>query len=127
MSRLTNLSVTEIQEDRISAASSFAKEYGVILVLKGASTVIAEPKGKTFINTTGNPGMAGGGMGDVLTGFIASLIAQGISSLDAARMAVFIHGAIGDFIAGKRAETGILASDIAEKIPEFLKTYIQKD
>jgi NAD(P)H-hydrate epimerase len=71
--------------------------------------------------------MAGGGMGDVLTGFIASLIAQGISSLDAARMAVFIHGAIGDFIVGKRAETGILASDIAEKIPEFLKTYIQKD
>jgi len=127
MSRLTGLSVSEIQADRIKVASSFAKEYQVILVLKGASTVIAEPEGKIFINTTGNPGMAGGGMGDVLTGFIASLIAQGISSLDAARMAVFIHGAIGDFIAGKRAETGILASDIAEKIPEFLKTYIQKD
>ncbi len=127
MSRLTGLSVREIQENRISVASSFAKEYGVILVLKGASTIIAEPKGKTFINTTGNPGMAGGGMGDVLTGFIASLIAQGISSLNAARMAVFIHGAIGDFIAEKRAETGILASDITEKIPEFLKQYIEKD
>jgi len=127
MSRLTNLSVKEIQADRINIASSFAKEYKVILVLKGASTVIAEPEGKIFINTTGNPGMAGGGMGDVLTGFIASLIAQGISSLDAARMAVFIHGAIGDFIAGKRAETGILASDITEKIPEFLNPYIKKD
>jgi hydroxyethylthiazole kinase-like uncharacterized protein yjeF len=123
MSRLTNLSVTEIQADRINVASSFAKEYGVILVLKGASTVIADPKGKTFINTTGNPGMAGGGMGDVLTGFIVSLIGQGIASLNSARMAVFIHGAIGDFIAEERAETGILASDIAEKIPEFLKPY----
>jgi NAD(P)H-hydrate epimerase len=127
MSRLTGLSVKEIQEDRISVASLFAKEYGVILVLKGAATVIAEPKGKTFINTTGNPGMAGGGMGDVLTGFIVGLIAQGISSLNAAKMAVFIHGAIGDFIAESRSETGILASDIIEKIPEFLKQYIKKD
>ena len=71
--------------------------------------------------------MAGGGMGDVLTGFIASLKGQGIASLDAARLAVFIHGAIGDFIAEERAETGIQASDIAEKIPEFLKPYINKD
>jgi hydroxyethylthiazole kinase-like uncharacterized protein yjeF len=127
MSRLTNLSVKEIQADRINIASSFAKEYKVILVLKGASTVIAEPTGKIFINTTGNPGMAGGGMGDVLTGFIASLIGQGIASLDAARMAVFTHGAIGDFVAENRAETGILASDITEKIPEFLNPYIKKD
>ena len=71
--------------------------------------------------------MAGGGMGDVLTGFIVSLIGQGIVSLDAARLAVFIHGAIGDFIAEERAETGILASDITEKIPEFLNLYIKKD
>jgi len=127
MSRLIGLTVEEIQEDRIKVASSFAKEHGVIVVLKGASTVIAEPEGKIFINTTGNPGMAGGGMGDVLTGFIASLIGQGIASLDAAKMAVFTHGAIGDFIAEERAETGILASDIAEKIPEFLKIYIKKD
>jgi len=127
MAKLTGLSVTEIQADRINIASSFAKEYGVILVLKGASTVIAEPEEKIFINTTGNPGMASGGMGDVLAGFIASLIAQGIDSLDATRMAVFIHGAIGDFISEERAETGILASDITEKIPGFLKPYIKKD
>jgi NAD(P)H-hydrate epimerase len=127
MSRLTGLSVKEIQENRISSASVFAKEFGVILVLKGATTVIAEPKGKTFINTTGNPGMAGGGMGDVLTGFISGLIAQGISPLNASRMAVFIHGAIGDFIAESRSKIGILASDIAEKIPEFLKQYIKKN
>lgn len=127
MSRLTGLSVKEVQADRINIASSFAKEYRVIVVLKGASTVIAEPEGKIFINTTGNPGMAGGGMGDVLTGFIVSLIGQGMASLDAARMAVFIHGAIGDFIAENRAESGILASDITEKIPEFLNAYIVND
>jgi len=127
MARLTGLSVTEVQEDRINTASSFSKEYGVVLVLKGASTVIAEPGGKVFINPTGNPGMAGGGMGDVLAGFIAGLIAQGISSVDAARMAVFIHGANGDLIAENGAEIGILATDIAEKIPEFLGEYIKKD
>ena len=92
-------------------------------MLKGASTVIAEPEGNIFINTTGNPGMASGGMGDVLTGFIVSLVGQGMSSLDAARLAVFAHGAIGDLVAEERAETGILASDITEKIPEFLKPY----
>ncbi len=127
MARLTGRSVKEVQGNRINIASTFAKEYGVVLVLKGASTIIAEPGGKIFINPTGNPGMAGGGTGDVLTGFIAGLIAQGISSLDAARMAVFIHGAIGDFIYENEYEIGILATDITEKIPEFLSAYIKKE
>src|SRR5262249_556456 len=99
MARLTGLSVARIQKDRIDTARDFAAKYGVIVVLKGFQTVTAIPKGDVFINTTGNPGMATAGMGDVLTGVIASLIAQGLESQKAAIAGVYLHGRAGDRIA----------------------------
>jgi len=127
MARLTGMSVGAVQENRLKTASDFARACQAVVVLKGASTVIAGPDGRGYINPTGNPGMAGGGMGDVLTGLITGLISQGVKSLDAARMAVYVHGAIGDRIARENAEIGILATDISERIPEFLRPFVQQN
>lgn len=124
MARLTGTTVAAVQSDRLKTASDFARSYRAVVVLKGASTIIAAPDGSVYVNPTGNPGMAGGGMGDVLTGFIVGLMAQGLSSLDAARMAVYGHGAIGDLLFEQGSKIGILASDIADRIPVFLGGYI---
>jgi NAD(P)H-hydrate epimerase len=123
MARLIGVSTQKIQEDRVETARQFSKKFGVIVVLKGARTIIAEPGGKIFINPTGNPGMASGGMGDVLTGLISGLAAQGLSPLLASQVSVFSHGLIGDLIAGERAGIGIMATDIIERIPETLEKY----
>jgi NAD(P)H-hydrate epimerase len=108
----------EIERDRINIASSFSKETGVCLVLKGAPTVISGPEGRTFINTTGNPGMATAGSGDVLTGILASLLGQGLTSLSASSLGVFLHGLAGDIAAEKKVMHSIIASDITEMLPE---------
>ena len=120
MARLTNASVREIQNDRIGASRRFAQEYNTYLVLKGFKTIIADPDGNIYINPTGNPGMASAGMGDVLTGMISGLIAQGFDMVDAAQLAVFSHGLAGDTIASERGEAGLLATDIIERIPAVL-------
>jgi hydroxyethylthiazole kinase-like uncharacterized protein yjeF len=120
LSRLMGRSVKEIQRDRIEAAKSTAKELGLPVVLKGASTIIAVPDGKTYINPTGNSGLATAGSGDVLTGIIAGLLAQGLSLADAARLGVYIHGLAGDIAADKKTEYGMIASDVLEAIPEAI-------
>ncbi len=117
MARLCGLSIAEIQAGRIQAAGDFAKQYQVTLVLKGAQTVIAAPDGNCFINPTGNPGMASGGMGDVLTGLIAGFCAQGFAPEDAARAGVFIHGLCADRLAASMGAFGYLATDIVNDIP----------
>ncbi len=121
MARLTGLSSAEIQADRIRSASVLAADLEVIVVLKGARTVIAAPDGRHWINMTGNPAMAGAGMGDALTGMIAGLLAQGIDTLTAARLAVCLHGRIGDLIVEDRGRAPVLASDIIERIPSGLR------
>ncbi len=120
MARLTGTTVAEIQDNRIEISRSFAKEYCVHIVLKGSRTVITDPKGDVYINPTGNPGMATGGMGDVLTGMISSFIAQGLDITDAAKLAVFSHGLAGDTIVCERGEIGLLATDVIERIPSVL-------
>ncbi|BCJ86856.1 NAD(P)H-hydrate dehydratase [Effusibacillus dendaii] len=112
MSRLMNLSVREIQADRIGTATQYAVEFGVTLVLKGAQTVIATPDGTAFVNTTGNPGMATGGMGDVLAGLIAGLLAQGHEAKQAACLGVWLHGRAGDQAAEKIGQNALLAGDL---------------
>jgi NAD(P)H-hydrate epimerase len=97
-----------------------AKSPCVHIVLKGSRTVITDPKGDVYINPTGNPGMATGGMGDVLTGMISSFIAQGLDITDAAKLAVFSHGLAGDTIVCERGEIGLLATDVIERIPSVL-------
>lgn len=117
MSRLTGLDIRHIQSDRIEVAQKFAQEWQVTVVLKGARTIIACPTGETFINTTGNPGMATGGTGDVLSGLIASLIGQGLDINRAAMMGVYIHGFAADLEVGQKGQHGLIATDIVEALP----------
>jgi len=121
MSRLTGLSIARIENDRISAARDFAVRYEVYLVLKGAGTVIAAPDGSVAINGSGNPGMASGGMGDVLTGILVSLIGQGYPVCEACRLGVYVHGHAADLVAREKGEIGITASDVLEKLPYAYK------
>ena len=116
MARLCGVTTAEIEQNRIYYASKTAKELNVILVLKGANTIVALPDGKIFFNTTGNPGMATGGSGDVLAGITVSLLAQGMGCEEAAKSAVYIHGAVGDLAAKQFGEMGMLPSDIINNL-----------
>ncbi|AIQ10930.1 bifunctional ADP-dependent NAD(P)H-hydrate dehydratase/NAD(P)H-hydrate epimerase [Paenibacillus durus] len=117
MARLAGVSTMEIQRDRIGLALSYARERGVILVLKGAHTVIASPDGRIFVNTTGHPGMATGGAGDCLTGIIAGLLAQGLEGVQAAAFGVYLHGLAGEKAALLRDDpASVIASDIIEAL-----------
>jgi NAD(P)H-hydrate epimerase len=127
MARLIKCSTRDVQEDRIGLSRNFSQEYGVYVVLKGARTVIAEPDGTVSVNPTGNPGMASGGAGDVLTGMIAGLTAQGYPVSSALRFAVFAHGLIGDLIAQERGKVGIIAGDIIHTIPRVLDLISQRN
>ncbi len=123
MARLLGKTTKEVQRARIEVAAQFAKKYQVILVLKGAGTVIAMPQGKIYINSTGNPAMATAGMGDVLTGMIVSLLAQGMKSEEAVKLAVYLHGAIADeWVFKNKATRGLLASDIIQALPAAIET-----
>lgn len=117
MARLTGLTVAEIQADRIRVAVDYAQGKGVVLLLKGAATVIAGPDGRVAINSSGNPGMATGGMGDVLSGVIGALLAQGVTAWDAACLGAFVHGLAADRIARMRNCGGFLASEVAAELP----------
>jgi NAD(P)H-hydrate epimerase len=121
MARLTGLSSKDVQEDRIGTSRSFAIEYGVYLVLKGSRTIIAQPDGNIHINPSGNPGMASGGTGDVLTGMMGGLVCQGFSPSSAAIAATYVHGLAGDLVANEKGEMALIATDILEKIPHVLR------
>jgi hydroxyethylthiazole kinase-like uncharacterized protein yjeF len=121
MGRLIGISARDVQKDRIGIAGDFAMKYKVTLVLKGAGTVVAAPDGRVFINSTGNPGMATGGAGDVLTGMIGSLLAQGYTTTQAACLGVYLHGLAGDLAAKEKGEMAMLAGDLIEKIPDAIK------
>ncbi len=117
---LATTSSKSINEDRTGIARKFVTTHRVILVLKGANTVIANPQGQIAICPTGNPGMASAGMGDVLTGMIAGLLAQGLTAWDAARAGVYVHGLAGDLAALAVGEPGLIASDVISAIPRAL-------
>lgn len=102
-------------------AAQFAKSYNLTLVLKGHHALVAHPDGTTWQNDNGNPGMATAGTGDVLSGVIAGLLAQGIEPAQAAELGVYIHGLAGDIAARAKTEPGMIASDIIEFLPEALK------
>jgi len=121
MARLMGCSVADVQSDRIGVAQNFAKERGVVLVLKGAPTVIADPQGTVYLNTTGNPGLASGGTGDVLTGAIAGFLAQGLDLADAAILGVYVHGLAGDMAAMTQGEVGMLAGDVLHHLPTAIQ------
>ncbi|MBI5212226.1 MAG: NAD(P)H-hydrate dehydratase [Nitrospirae bacterium] len=113
----------QIERDRINTAISFSEKTRTYLVLKGVPTIVAGPDGNAFINTTGNPGMATAGSGDVLTGVIASLLGQGLNPTYASMSGVYLHGLAGDLAAERMGEYSMLASDIINFLPEaFMQT-----
>ncbi len=126
MSRLTGTSVADVESARISTALEFARSYDVFVVLKGARTIIASPTGEVAINGSGNPGMATGGMGDVLTGIIVSLLGQGYSAWDTCRLGVFLHGYAADMVADEKGEIGLNATDVLEKLPYSCNTLLRR-
>ena len=120
MARLIGVSVDDVQANRIETASNFATTHRVYVVLKGHRTIIATPEGRVFINPTGNPGMATGGTGDVLTGMIAAWLAQLLDAEAACRLAVFLHGAAGDLAEAAEGQVGMTATDLLAQLGEAL-------
>jgi len=121
MARLTGKSTAIVNADRVQSARTFALEHRCHVILKGARTVIATASGRVFINPSGNPGMASGGMGDALAGILAALLGQGLAPEDAMRLGVYLHGFVGDRIAATKGGIGLIASDIIEELPEGLR------
>jgi ADP-dependent NAD(P)H-hydrate dehydratase / NAD(P)H-hydrate epimerase len=121
MSRLLGKPAGWVQENRVEAVKSFSEQWNVITVLKGARTLVANPGGRLRINSTGNAGMASGGMGDVLTGMIGGLMLQGMGLYDAVSLGVWLHGAAGDRVAGERGPLGFLASEVMGALPGLFK------
>lgn len=122
-SRLTGRPAIVIEEERMDAARRFAMEWKVTLVLKGAPTVTATPRGDVFVNSTGNPGMASAGMGDVLAGVIGGLWAGSLDETTAAWGGVFLHGEAGDRVAAKLGERSLMAGDVLNEFPLLLNSY----
>lgn len=116
MSRLMGLTVEEIQQNRLEIALEFSSKKNVIVVLKGSGTIVAHPDGRAYISSIGNPGMATGGSGDVLTGVIAGLIAQGYSPFLSAAMGVYIHAYSGDFVMRQFGHEGVTATKIIRNL-----------
>jgi NAD(P)H-hydrate epimerase len=114
MARLVGASIEDVQQNRIDVAAEFAASHHVHVVLKGHRTVIATPEGRIFINPTGNPGMATGGTGDVLTGVIAAWLAQLLDAEAACRLGVFLHGAAGDLAAAGEGQVSMVATDVLD-------------
>lgn len=122
MARLCGKSVAEIQLDRLACARQFAAQHGVITVLKGARTLIAAPDGRAFVNTSGNPALAKGGSGDLLTGLIAGLLAQfADKAVEAAALGVWLHGLAADLLATEKTERTILASDLLSVLSQAFR------
>ncbi|MDR7856573.1 NAD(P)H-hydrate dehydratase [Tissierella sp.] len=121
LARLLGKSIEEIQENRIFYSKYASEKYNIIVVLKGLNTIIASPRGDLYVNTTGNPGMATGGSGDLLTGIIASFVGQGLKLYDAARLGVYCHGLAGDLASLDKGEYGVIATDVLEEIPYSIK------
>ena len=107
---------------RVAGARQFAQDHGCLLVLKGHNTLTATPEGNVLVNTTGNSGLAKGGSGDVLTGLIASLLAQGATPVRAAACGVWLHGRAGDLAARCRTAYGMTPQDVIASLPEVFQT-----
>jgi len=119
MARLTGMNTSAIQRDRINVARSFAREHDLILVLKGDRTIVANADGEVWVNTTGNPGMATGGTGDILTGIVAGMLAQNPQrELEAVLAAVYLHGLAGDIAWESLGEHSLVATDLVKALPE---------
>jgi len=121
MARLLKRSVREVQADRLAAAREAAATFQALVVLKGARTVIAAPEGRVAINPTGNPGLASGGTGDVLTGIIVGLLAQGVAPWGAAVAGTYLHGLAADLAVDQGCEAALIAGDVVDQLPAAIR------
>jgi NAD(P)H-hydrate epimerase len=121
LSRITKESVEKIQQNREASARKASQKLGAVVVLKGSKTVVADGD-KIYLNESGNPGMATGGTGDVLTGIIASLIGQGLEPFGASKLGTHVHGLAGDLAMREKGEISLTASDILSKLPAAFKS-----
>lgn len=126
LARLLDIGVAEVQGDRQGVAVEFAAAHQVVLVLKGPGTIITDGQ-RTAVNSTGNSGMARGGSGDILTGLIAALLAQGMEAFDAAHLATHLHGLAGDIAAEKFTKQAMLVTDLLDSLPEAWRTLARSD
>jgi len=124
MAKVLSTDTHNVQKNREKTALSFAKRHGVVTVLKGYRTVVADPAGEIYVNTTGNSGMSTAGAGDVLTGMLASFIGQGLDSYSASVIAVYIHGIAGDIAAREKGIFGMIAGDILECVPQAIREVV---
>jgi NAD(P)H-hydrate epimerase len=127
MARLIGEDTAAVNRNRVGVARSFALENRCHVVLKGARTIIATADGKVFINPTGNPGMASGGMGDVLAGMLGALLGQGLTPEDSMNLGVFLHGFVGDRMAEEKGPTGIIASDLVDGLPSGMRALLTSE
>jgi NAD(P)H-hydrate epimerase len=126
LGRLLGLSPAEVQSDRFGAASSAAERFGCIVALKGAATLVAQEGKLTHVSPTGNPGMASGGTGDVLTGMIVGLVAQGVEPFEAACAGVYLHGLAGDVAAQQVTEACLTAGELLQALPEAVRKVMEE-
>ena len=120
MSRLTGMDIAQVNADRIGAARDYAARWGSVVTLKGAYTAIGSQYGRALVSPFANPGLASAGTGDVLAGAIAGLMAQGVSTLDAAICGVYLHGAAGERVRADLGKTGMTAPDLLLQIPRAI-------
>jgi hydroxyethylthiazole kinase-like uncharacterized protein yjeF len=122
MARLAACSTADVQKDRLGVARKFAREHELIVVLKGNRTLVVQPNGDTWVNTTGNPGMSTGGTGDILTGMVAAMIAQNKNQvLPAVIAAVHLHGLAGDVVRESVGEHSMVATDLLQGLPQAFR------
>ncbi len=127
MGRLMNIPTKEVQSNRLEVAMDLAQSTGCFIVLKGAGTIVASPQGDAFINTTGNPGMATAGTGDVLAGMVGGFLAQGLGPEEATNVGVFLHGLAGDLAAKEFGERSLIAGDMIQVFPRALQTLLNDE
>jgi len=117
MARLSKSRVDKSTSSRVKIASEFARKYKVVIALKGHETVVTDGT-RDYVNKTGNPGMATGGSGDILTGMIAGLLAQGLKPFEATQLGVYLHGLAGNLAVKEKGEVSLIATDILEYLPK---------
>jgi NAD(P)H-hydrate epimerase len=121
MARMLGVGVSDVQRDRIATVRRFATTHAVVVVLKGASSVVGLPDGTVLLNSTGNPGMASGGTGDVLSGVLGAFLARGLAAEIALPAAVYLHGLAGDVAAERVGQESLVAGDVIEALPEAFR------
>jgi NAD(P)H-hydrate epimerase len=121
LARLLGSDAKTVNADRLRSVADAARAANCVVVLKGHQTLVGEPDGRTWVNPTGNPGMASGGMGDVLSGVLGALLARGIDPVEASCAAVYLHGLAGDLLAESFGDIGLAAADLADRIPAAIQ------